>query len=283
MFMKKWKMKYLFPLSFAFIFASCTSAISCSQSLESRLNDLLNNENIINLKINVEGIRKTLNKNNDYKITVKDLFTTNVDNIIIIEESQELISWNQNLNQDDKLSFSINPKIETVIFPSKNIQDQDKTLQYLDIVIDVSSGPYNNKTIVKKLNLNSPDIDNTIQFSTNNYFDWTNTTSINGPEKNQLYKSLKRNIKEYLQRKHIQISETMTIEELNSKLSIKLLNDIDGFNLYQDNLFISFDHKEDKNIYLNIYASKDTIPNEKVITEELSLKMLFNMQEIKGV
>lgn len=283
MFMKKWKMKYLFPLSFTFIFASCTSAISCSQSLESRLNDLLNNENIINLKINVEGIRKTLNKNNDYKITVKDLFTTNVDNIIIIEQSQELISWNQNLNQDDKLSFSVNPKIETVVFPSKNTQDQDKTLQYLDIVIDVSSGPYSNKTIVKKLNLNSPDIDNTIQFSTNNYFDWTNTTSINGPEKNQLYKSLKRNIKEYLQRKHVQISETMTIEELNSKLSIKLLNDIDGFNLYQDNLFISFDHKEDKNIYLNIYASKDTIPNEKVITEELSLKMLFNMQEIKGV
>lgn len=283
MFMKKWKIKYLFPLSFAFILASCTSAISCSQSLESRLNDLLNNENIINLKINVEGIRKTLNKNNDYKITVKDLFTTNVDDIIIIEESQELISWNQNLNQDDKLSFSINPKIETVVFPSKNIKDQDKTLQHLDIVIDVSSGPYSNKTIVKKLNLNLPDIDNTIQFSTNNYFDWTNTVSINGPEKNQLYKSLKRNIKEYLQRKHVQISETMTIEELNSKLSIKLLNDIDGFNLYQDNLFISFDHKEDKNIYLNIYASKDTIPNEKVITEELSLKMLFNMQEIKGV
>ena len=66
----------------------CVTTISCSQSLETQLNNLLNNENIINLKINETKIRDSLNKNANEQITIKDLFIANVADVITIEKSE---------------------------------------------------------------------------------------------------------------------------------------------------------------------------------------------------
>ena len=279
--MKKWKLKYLFPLCSSFLLVPCVTAISCSQSLETQLNNLLNDENIINLKINETKIRDSLNKNANEQITIKDLFIANVADVITIEKSESLISWNDNLSPDDKLTFYINPKIKSIIFPSiTNLNADNKKLEYIDVVIDISSGPYDNKTIIKKLDLST--IDNTVQLSVNNYFDWSNIANINneGPIQNDLYKSLKINIKKYLNRKGITIKETDSATQLENTLSIKLSNDIEGFDLYQDDLYISFDKKQDDYIYLNIYSGKDKISNDQVIAKQLSLKMSFTIKEI---
>lgn len=278
--MKKWKLKYLFPLCSSFLLVPCVTAISCSQSLETQLNNLLNNENIINLKINETKIRDSLNKNANEQITIKDLFTANVADVITIEKSESLISWNDHLSPDDKLTFYINPKIKSIIFPSIKNLNADNKLEYIEVLIDISSGPYDNKTIIKKLDLST--IDNTVQLSVNNYFDWSNIANINneGPIQNDLYKSLKINIKKYLNRKGITIKETDSATQLENTLSIKLSNDIEGFDLYQDDLYISFDKKQDDYIYLNIYSGKDKISNDQVIAKQLSLKMSFTIKEI---
>lgn len=277
--MKKWKLKYLFPLCSSFLLVPYVTTISCSQSLETQLNNLLNDENIINLKINETKIRDSLNKNANEQITIKDLFTANVADVITIEKSESLISWNDHLSPDDKLTFYINPKIKSIIFPSiTNLADNK--LEYIEVLIDISSGPYDNKTIIKKLDLST--IDNTVQLSVNNYFDWSNIANINneGPIQNDLYKSLKINIKKYLNRKGITIKETDSATQLENTLSIKLSNDIEGFDLYQDDLYISFDKKQDDYIYLNIYSGKDKISNDQVIAKQLSLKMSFTIKEI---
>ena len=278
--MKKWKLKYLFPLCSSFLLVPCVTTISCSQSLETQLNNLLNDENIINLKINETKIRDSLNKNANEPITIKDLFTANVADVITIEKSESLISWNDHLSPDDKLTFYINPKIKSIIFPSIKNLNADNKLEYIEVLIDISSGPYDNKTIIKKLDLST--IDNTVQLSVNNYFDWSNIANINneGPIQNDLYKSLKINIKKYLNRKGIKINETDSATQLENTLSIKLSNDIEGFDLYQDDLYISFDKKQDDYIYLNIYSGKDKISNDQVIAKQLSLKMSFTIKEI---
>lgn len=277
--MKNWKLKYLFPVSFTFLLVPYAATVSCSQSMEKKLDNLLNDENIVNLKLNEESVRSFFNKNPNDPISIKDIFTANVANLITIEQSQALISWNENLSLEDKLAFSIKPKIKAVIFPSKANLVNNK-LNYLEIVIDVSSGPYDNRTITKKLDLSN--INNTIEFSVNNYFDWTNITNINneGPIQNDLYKSLKINIKEYLNRKGITINNDDT--NLDNQLSIKLTNDIDKFNLYQDNLYISFVSRQGNYIYLNVYSSTDKITNDKLTTNELYLKMSFTVQEINN-
>lgn len=278
--MKKWKLKYPFLFCSSFLLVPCVTTISCSQSLETQLDNLLNNENIINLKINETKIRDFLNKDVNDPITIQDLFIANVTDVITIERSESLVSWNDSLSPDDKLAFYVNPKIKSIIFPSITNLNIDKKLEYIEVVIDVSSGPYNNRTIIKKLDLST--IDNTIQLSVNNYFDWSNITNINneGPIQNELYKSLKINIKEYLNRKGITINETYSATQLENTLSIKLSNDIEGFDLYQDDLYISFDKKQDDYIYLNIYSGKDKISNDQVIANQLSLKMSFTIKEI---
>ena len=90
----------------------------------------------------------------------------------------------------------------------------------------------------------------------------------------------KINIKKYLNRKGITIKETDSAAQLENTLSIKLSNDIEGFDLYQDDLYISFDKKQDDYIYLNIYSGKDKISNDQVIAKQLSLKMSFTIKEI---
>ncbi len=280
--MKKWKLKFLTSLSITFLSIPVISTVSCSSSLEAQLNDLLNDENLFSLEINEIAIRQALGKSDNDPILIKDLFVSNVSapqnkNVVIINESEKLKSWNENLSINDAASFSVVPKIKTIIFPSIDSLDSENKLNYIEVVVDVSSGPYSNRTVTKKLDLSN--INNLIE-SPNNYFDWSADEE---PENNVFYKCLRTNILNYLKYKSISINDSMTIDELENQLSIKLIKETNDntINLYQNDLCISFDSKQDGKIYLNLYSNSKIVPNNDVINNEISLKLSYKIDELK--
>ena len=236
----------------------------------------------ISLEINEIAIRQALGKSDNDPILIKDLFVSNVSapqnkNVVIINESEKLKSWNENLSINDAASFSVVPKIKTIIFPSIDSLDSENKLNYIEVVVDVSSGPYSNRTVTKKLDLSN--INNLIE-SPNNYFDWSADEE---PENNVFYKCLRTNILNYLKYKSISINDSMTIDELENQLSIKLIKETNDntINLYQNDLCISFDSKQDGKIYLNLYSNSKIVPNNDVINNEISLKLSYKIDELK--
>lgn len=257
------------------------ATISCSNSLESRLESLLNDPNVIDLEINFEAIKEITKKE---KVDLKDLFITNTQTIKI-KESEQLITWNKNLSNEDINSFLVEPKISAIVFPDF-VSENDNKISELQIIIDVSAGHLQNKTIEKKLQLNNlNDFNNEIIKGKNNYFDWTsinNSDNVNEPIINDLYKVLKNNILKVLKDKKLVNKDNWNNSStLNSVLSFSFTSD--KTNIYQSNLHCSFGEKNNNLLFINIYTNKSQLSGESLDNlknTQISLKISYNYSDL---
>lgn len=257
------------------------ATVSCSNSLESRLESLLNDPNVIDLEIDFEAIKEITKKE---KVDLKDLFITNTQTIKI-KESEQLIAWNKNLSNEDINSFLVEPKISAIVFPDF-VSENDNKISELQIIIDVSAGHLQNKTIEKKLQLNNlNDFNNEIIKGENNYFDWTsnnNLDNVNEPIINDLYKVLKNNILKVLKDKKLVNKDNWNNSSaLNSILSFSFTSD--KTNIYQSNLYCSFGEKNNNLLFINIYTNKSQLSGESLDNlknTQISLKISYNYSDL---
>lgn len=257
------------------------ATISCSNSLESRLESLLNDSNVINLEIDFQAIKEITKKE---KVDLKDLFIINT-KTIKIKESEQLISWNKNLSNEDRNSFLVEPKISAIVFPNF-VSESDNKINELKIIVDVSAGHLQNKTIEKKLQLdNLTDFNNEIIKGENNYFDWTSingSNNVNEPINNDLYKVLKNNILKVLKDKNLVNKENWdNISTLNSVLSFSFT--FDKTNIYQSDLHCSFGEKSNNLLFINIYTNKSQLSGENLDNlknTQISLKISYGYSDL---
>lgn len=267
------------------VFGGCTiiapmTTISCSNSLESRLESLLNDPNAINLEIDFQAIKEITKKE---KVDLKDLFITNT-KTIKIKQSDKLIEWNKNLSNEDRNSFLVEPKISAIIFPDF-VSETDNKINELEIIIDVSAGHLQNKKIEKKLQLNNlNDFNNEIVKGENNYFDWISISGSNNnePISNDLYKVLKNNVLKVLKDKKLVNKDNWdNTSTLNSVLSFSFTSD--KTNIYQSNLHCSFGEKSNNLLFINIYTNKSQLSGENLDNlknTQMSLKISYNYSDL---
>ena len=251
------------------------SVVSCSSnsSIEDKLKKLLSDDNIIDLKINIDNIKSITNKE---EVTISDLFTVNTNTIEIVN-SNKLNDWNNNLSDEDKEIFQIIPEIQGVILPE---MPTDGKVQELKVIVWVGAGPEGNKTITKTINLsNIESFNNSISTNSNNYF----VPSSNDLEKNQLFKEFKSNILRYLQNQSINISDS--VSTLENKLNFQFDGTPNKYVDYQDNLYCSFDSKANNGIYVNVYTNDKKLNNDElqnVTKNNIAIKLFFSFTDLLG-
>lgn len=272
------KKRFLLPLSIC-IPISPIIAISCSQSLESRLESLLNNPNIIDLEINFQEIKNVTKKE---KVDLKDLFITNIKTIKIIQ-LEPLTSWNNGLSNEDRNSFLIEPKIVGIIFPDFETENQ---VNQLKIIIDVSAGHLQNKTIEKTLDLsNLSEFNNLITKKENNYFDWTSLNNLDnsGPVNNDLYRTLRNNVLKVIKEKGLINNENWNnISSLNTQLDFTFSLD-EKKNIYQRNLHCSFDEMKNNTLFVNIYTNSTKLSGDNLDNlrnTQISMKISYSYSDL---
>ncbi|MBD5423237.1 MAG: hypothetical protein HDR43_01950 [Mycoplasma sp.] len=284
---KKINGKLLTISGIATVLCPVTLSISCTTTLESKLESLISDPNIIKLIINENLIRNELNMDYTEKLTIEDLFIANVETIGVAE-SGKLVEWNTSLNEEDKKSFSVVPRIKWIVLPEMPSGQNDK-IDELTIFVDVSAGHLSDKVIEKKIKIDW--LNNTISPNNNNYFNWTQNDSVllDGPQRNNIYRIIKSNVLQILRSKNINVDISDDATTLQNKLGIKLSND-DSSNsnlkVYQDNLYCSFDSKDENSgiIYVNIYTNNEKIEEvDTIIRDKIAMKISFTINELNNL
>ncbi len=273
--MKFFKFKYLLiGTSISLISTPLLATISCSNnSIESKLNSLLNDSSIVNLNINIEAIKEQTNKT---KIDIKDLFVTNT-SVIEIENSKKLNEWNN--EHDVNSGFNIRPKIVGVILPEVN--NDNLNIKSLQIVIDVSSGPLSDKTITKTIDLTqySNDIETRIILGENNVF---SIETPDGPRENELWRAIYNNSINYIRSLNLPIDNPNTLKEkLNFEFSNSSQN---GYVSYQNNLYSIYNSEKQisSGYSLFVYTSNSSAELVDVKNQKIAIEIIINNSDIEN-
>lgn len=258
-------------------FFSTPLIVSCS-SLESQLNSLLSNTNIINLEVNIDGIKSTTGKE---EVSISDLFTADVKPLNVVN-SQELDNWNNGLSENDKNSFVVNPKIIGVVLPE--ISQSETTIEELTVYVDISAAHLQNKIIEKKVKLsNVQGFNNQIVLGTNNYFDWTSVdpTKTEGPLSNDLYRTIQSNVLRILASKGISSSDSQ--ESLSSKLNFTfdIMSDSNNNHIYQKNLHCIYESSNSDTLYVSVYTSNQRLNDfDEVKSRNVALRLSYKFLDL---
>lgn len=246
------------------LFVACpiiATTVSCSNnSLESKLKKLIDDQNIIDVEINVDEMKSV---KESASLEIKDIFDLNCETIKIIP-SEKMISWNENLTEEQKRAYKIETELKFVQIPEMPENENTYELTKIDVWVLVTGGPYseeNTKAIKKTIDLTSNkynDINKQISLRENNYF---NQSPKNYD--NNVWKSMKNIIDTNINLNDIKPKINDTEEELRNKLNFSVENK------YQNNVYCSFSSKDVDGVYVNIYTNNQKIDtNEENITNE---------------
>ena len=249
--------------------------ISCNENIDTKLNKLLSNDNILNVEINVDAIKQATGKET---IEIRDIITENVE-VVKIVNSQNLINWNNSLSENDKEIYEVKPEIKSFVLPQMT---SDGIINELEVIVDVSTGPVRNKTIRKNLS-NISDISNKIVLNENNVFE-PSTNSNGDIRNNKLWTSFKDNVLLYLKTKGI--NNSLSNDDLTNKLKFKFPTDTNvltnGYIAYQKNLYCAFNEKVDNGIYVYIYTNNEDISNTDDIAKKcIAIRMFLKFEELR--
>ena len=249
--------------------------ISCNESIDSKLKKILSNSDILDVEININAIKAKTGKD---VIEIKDIIAQNVDEVVNIVYSQNLINWNNSLSEDNKSIYEIKPNIIGFVLPQMT---SDGIINELEVIIDISTGPIANKTITKKISLSNPNINNKIVLNENNVFEQSSNTEIRA---NILWTSFKKNVLLYLRNQGI--NSSLSNDSLTDKLKFKFPSTNDSstnYIAYQSNLCSAFDEKDDNGVYIYLYTNNEQIATkEEIIQKCITIKMFFSFNDLRG-
>ncbi len=243
--------------------------VSCSSnSMESKLSNLLSKDDVISVKLNDDVANQT-------NLSIKDLFTTN-QNIIQVVNSDKLNDWNDNLSPEDQDAFYVAPKIKGIVLPSIYKSDKEHLIDYLEIIVEISAGPIQNKEYKKKLDLTQyKNLNREINFTNGNYFDVENPIPANN-----LWETLRDNLLPFIQDKNINFNgDTSSIESsLNFKFDSQVQISNQSFKTYNSNIYCMYDSFSGSQLNLIIYVNESKLQNKTdVINNTLCIKLIYTV------
>lgn len=257
---------------------SILPVISCSNSMEEKLENLLNQDNLFTVSLNREVIKNFYSNVNfeSEKIKFEQLFKI-TDEFLIINESDSLKNWNSSLVDEDKKVFAVIPKLKTVVLPSINTEGIKK-IESVDLIYDVASGHLSNKTINIAIDLTKYSfLDLEIGEKHNNSTS-IDVSSINA-EDGTFLKAFYNNVKEFLKSKNISFNNS---EEISGKFEkITDTNVIYNYVYPQDDLYYHFSRKDNTYAYFYIYTSSSKMGTiQDIKTKTFNIELPFELVEI---
>lgn len=254
--------------------------ISCSNSMENRLENLLNRDDLFSVSLDEEAIKKfysNVNLENE-KIKFEQLFKI-TNEFLIINESESLKNWNNSLSNEDKKIFAIAPKLKTVILPTLNTKEVEK-VKSVDLIFDITSGHLSNKTITITIDLTKYSfLDLEIGEKLNNSVSIDD--AVINSENGTFIKAFYNNVKEFLKSKNISFDSS---EEISGKFEkITDTNVAYDYVYPQSNLYYHFSKKDNAYVYFYIYTSSSKASTiEEIKAKTFNIELPFETTEISG-
>lgn len=250
---------FLTPIIFVFlIVASCSFSSNSLSRKEEQLKNILHNPaKLFSLKLK------------------SNILTESVDNLFSNRDYFELVllpdaeNWNKNLSSSEEIFYKISPKIKNVNLPSF-LENNKESIEELEVIVDLSTGPVDNKFVSKKLSINENlEIKNKMILNPN--FTDRSLVFINqGQYKNKL--------EDIIRQKNINIDDIKNDSDKINSISFEKDDSV----IFQDDVKAFYDvngsslSNRDK-ISVTIYFSKSKL---KTISEIKQKSIYFHLNDV---